>query len=351
MNHLSSGAECFRKEVPDDDLIRPPPIVLAFGGNALLPDPNDPDAQEERAEAFAQALTLLLPERAGIVLVHGNGPQVGMILLRIEATRDRIPPDTLDVMVAATQGSIGYLLSRSLRPHVCGREVAAVMTQVLVDPSDPGFTKPEKPIGPYYDSESAEHLHLSKGWDLVKVPGKGWRRVVPSPEPRGIIELHTIADAVSHGHIVIAGGGGGVPVAASEDWDEEAKKASRSDIGRLRGVEAVIDKDRTAALLAILLAAERLIILTDVPHISKGFGTQSEEPIFSMDVVRATSLLAPGEFPPGSMGPKVEASVWYATTTGRPALITNVESLSEALIGKAGTWITPSAPSSSTQEE
>jgi len=304
---------------------KPRPVVLAFGGNALLPDPDNPDAQEENALKFARAMRLILPEKAGMALVHGNGPQVGMILLRIEATRDRIPPETLDIMVAETQGSIGYLLSRALRTCL-EREVAAVLTQVLVDPDDPAFSRPDKPIGPFYSSSELEHLQSSLGWRMTEAPGRGWRRVVPSPLPREIVEMHTIADAVSHGHVVIAGGGGGIPVSMEN---------------RLRGLEAVIDKDRTAALLAVALEADRLIILTEVPHVSRGFGTPEEAPIHLMDTAMAKSLLAEGQFPPGSMGPKVESSARYAEATGHMALITDVDHLEEALRGEAGTWITP----------
>lgn len=302
------------------------PIVLAFGGNALLPDPEDPLSQEEKADAFAKALGLLLPKGAGMVLVHGNGPQVGMILLRIEATRDRIPPESLDILVAETQGSIGYLLCKALRNRLPKREVAAVLTQVLVDPEDPGFKRPSKPVGPFYTADDAEVLQGRNGWKMMEIPGKGWRRVVPSPRPRRIVEMHTIADAISHGHIVIAGGGGGIPV---------------EDMKGLRGIEAVIDKDLTAGLLAIALQAERFVILTDVPQVSTGFGMPFEKPIPRMNVKHAGDLVAAGEFPPGSMGPKVRACLHYVQATGHSALITDLDHMADALSGRAGTWITP----------
>jgi carbamate kinase len=308
------------------DLARP--IVLAFGGNALLPDPLDPSSQENKAESFAHAVRLLMPEKDGMVLVHGNGPQVGMILSRIEATRDRIPPETLDIMVAETQGSIGYILCRALRNRIPEREIAAVLTQVLVDSDDPGFASPSKPVGPYYSDNAAEELRHVHGWELEEIPGRGWRRVVPSPRPRRIIELHTITDAVSHGHLVIAGGGGGIPI-------------TRDEKNGFRGIEAVIDKDLTAYQLAIAVGAERFVILTDVPHVSTGFATKSQTPIARMDAKKAKRLLLSGEFPPGSMGPKVEASAIYAESTGHSALITNVEWLGDALLGRAGTWIEP----------
>jgi carbamate kinase len=269
-----------------------------------------------------------MPDENGMVLVPGNGPQVGMILLRIEATKDNIPPETLDIMVAETQGSIGYLLCRALRNKVPEKEIAAVLTQVLVDPDDPGFSNPSKPVGPFYAIDSAEALKNSQGWKMTEIPGRGWRRVVPSPRPQEIIELRTIIDATSHGHLIIAGGGGGIPVV-------------RNEKDGLQGIEAVIDKDLTASMLAISIEAERFIILTDVPHVSTGFCTKSEKPITKMKASTARRLLLQGEFPLGSMGPKVEASTIFAESTGRSALITNAEQLEEALENKAGTWIEP----------
>lgn len=276
--------------------------------------------------AFARAVRLLMKQDEGMVLVHGNGPQVGMILLRIEATRDRIPPETLDIMVAETQGSIGYLLCRSLRNEIPEREIAAVLTQVLVDPNDPGFASPSKPIGPYYSKEAAEGLVRSGGWKMMETAGKGWRRVVPSPRPQEIVELHTIMDAIGHGHLIVAGGGGGIPVI-------------RDEKGGLSGIEAVIDKDLTAGKLAVALRAERFVILTDVPHVSTGFASTSERPIGRMKSSQAQRLLAKGEFPPGSMGPKVEAAAIFAESSGLSALITNVQQLERAMGGDGGTWI------------
>ncbi len=303
------------------------PTVLAFGGNALLPDPRNPEAQEKMALSFSRALKLLLPKRAGIALVHGNGPQVGMILLRIDATRDRIPPESLDILVAETQGSIGYLLTRILRNSFPEREIAAVLTQVRVNAKDQDFQNPTKPIGPIYSADEAKSLQRLSGWKMVEVLGKGWRRVVPSPRPKEIIEIHTIADAISHGHVIIAGGGGGIPV------------ISRNM--QLLGVEAVIDKDLTASMLAISLQAERFVILTDVPNVSLGSATPSEKPIRKMNAREAQRFLEEGEFPSGSMGPKVEASILYATATGRSALITDIDHLDGALKGEDGTWVTP----------
>ena len=306
------------------------PPVIAFGGNALLPDARDPGAAAAQADAFADAMLAVLPADVGVVLVHGNGPQVGSLLLRNEAALDEVPASPLDVLVAETQGSIGYLLSRSLRNALAGRavDVATVVTQVVVDPDDPAMAEPTKPVGPFYREEDREALEAERGWEMVSIPGKGARRVVPSPPPIGVVEIDAIAGAAGAGKLVIAGGGGGVPVAQADDGD-------------LTGVEAVIDKDRTAALIAIELEARGFLILTEVSHASIGFGTPDESPILEMSVDRADELLESGEFPPGSMGPNIEACVSYARAIGRPALITSVGALSDALMGRDGTRVVP----------
>jgi carbamate kinase len=302
------------------------PVVLAFGGNALLPNALSPGEQVERAEAFARALSLLLPKRAGMALVHGNGPQVGRILLRIEATKERIPPETLDILVAETQGSIGYLLAKALRNRVPHREIAALLTQVKVDPEDPGFENPSKPVGPFYTDQDAVRLQREQGWRMAKAPGRGWRRLVPSPRPQEIVEMHIIRSAVGAGQVVIAGGGGGIPVVKRD---------------RLAGVEAVIDKDLTASLLAVSLHAQKFVILTDVMAVFEEFGTPRQRPISSLSVREATRLMERGDLPAGSMGPKVEAAASYVRKTGQRALITDLDHLARALQGRAGTWVHP----------
>lgn len=308
------------------------PPVVAFGGNALLPDARVPGAASAQAEAFAEAMLTLLPDDSGVVLVHGNGPQVGALLLQNEAGRAEVPASPLDVLVAETQGSIGYLLSRSLHNALESRrraiEVATVVTQVVVDPDDPAMADPTKPVGPFYPEEERADLIAERGWQMVTVAGKGIRRVVPSPPPIDVIEIEAISGAAADGRLVVAGGGGGIPVARTGD-------------GELVGVEAVIDKDRTAALIAMKLQARSFVILTEVPHASIAFGAPDESPILEMSIERAEELLAAGEFPPGSMGPKIESCIAYAQATGRPALITNVGSLARALAGEDGTRVVP----------
>jgi carbamate kinase len=307
------------------------PAVLAFGGNALLPDPFHPEDQEERARDLARAVLLLLERSSGLVLVHGNGPQVGMILLRVEATSERLPAEPLDVLVAETQGSVGYLLTRALRNALREQgsqvEVSSILTQVVVDPEDPAFASPSKPVGPYYSEEFAQVLQAQRGWHMEPSETQGWRRVVPSPRPLEVVEMVSIAEAARGGAVVVAGGGGGIPV--------------RDDEHGLTGVEAVIDKDRTAALLALSLRAESFVVLTGVPHVSRDFGTPRERPLPELSLAEARRLLEAGEFPRGSMRPKIEAATRYVAATDRPALVTDTASLARALEHQAGTWLTP----------
>lgn len=306
------------------------PPVVALGGNALIPDPGRPELAAANAAAFARALATLLPEGSGVVLVHGNGPQVGTALLRAEAAAGEVPEEPLDVLVAGTQGSIGYLLSRAIGGAFAAlgleTQVVAMVTQVLVDADDPAMSEPSKPVGPFYDAARGEEMARERGWRLVEVPGRGMRRVVPSPRPRGIVELRPIADGAADGVVVIAGGGGGVPVTLAGD-------------GSVVGVEAVIDKDRTAALIATSLDARGLVVLTDVDHVSTGYGTPDERPLRTLTTSEARRLADAGEFPRGSMGPKVESCVAFTVETGRPSLITSVAALPMALDGDAGTWL------------
>ncbi|HAX81953.1 MAG TPA: carbamate kinase [Actinobacteria bacterium] len=307
------------------------PPVVAFGGNALLPDSGDPAVAERNAVAFAHAVLRLMPDDTGIVLVHGNGPQVGNALLRNEAGAEEVHPSPLDVLVADTQGSIGYLLGRSLRNAFAAErraiEVVTVVTQVVVDAEHPSMSAPSKPVGPFYPPSVGMALEYERGWKMVDVPNKGMRRIVPSPPPEEIVEIGAVRVLAQPGQIVITGGGGGIPV-------------TRRD-GALVGVEAVIDKDRTGSLVARLVDARGFVIFTEVGHVSSHFGTPDEEALLDLTAAEAQALLDGGEFPPGSMGPKIESCISYAKATGRTGVITSVDALEGALAGSDGTRIRP----------
>jgi carbamate kinase len=263
----------------------------------------------------------LLDERE-LVITHGNGPQVGNELLRQERAAAEAPPLPLYLAVAQTQAEIGALIESELAP-VAERPVACLLTHVVVAEDDPAFTSPTKPVGPFYDEARAKELERDRGWQVVHDAGRGWRRVVPSPQPLEIVELDAIRALIGTGTIAIACGGGGIPVARRD--------------GRLPGVDAVIDKDRASSLLACALGADRLVILTEVPTVYRGFGTGHQEELRNLSVDEADALAA--ELEPGSMRPKVEASAAFVRATGHEALITSPAALGEALEGEAGTLI------------
>jgi len=317
---------------------RRPLAIVAFGGNALLPpeDQGRIDEQLERARQAAHWLADLISADGGhdIVLVHGNGPQVGQIMMQMEEAANKVPPATLDVAVAQTQGGMGYLLELALRNRFPEKQVAIVLGMVVVDGEDPGFENPTKPVGPFFSAYRAEQLQRHHGWQMIEDSGRGWRKVVPSPRPLEVIGLSTVRELLDRGRLVIGGGGGGIPVVRRED-------------GELVGVEAVIDKDHTAALIGRQLGADLLIILTGVPHVMKNFGQPDAEALATMDTALATELLAAGEFPPGSMGPKIQAAVDFVNATGCEVLITDVDHLGKAIAGQAGTRIGPVQPTAS----
>jgi carbamate kinase len=298
-------------------------IVVALGGNALLRrgEPAEAEAQRRNVLEAASALAALALDYE-LVITHGYGPQVGLLALEADAYK-AVSPYPLDVLGAESQGMIGYLLVQALRGEV-DRDVVAVLTQVVVAKDDPAFARPTKPIGPVYDQETAQRLAALRGW-TVAPDGPYFRRVVPSPNTKAIVELEAIEHLVSSGAIVICAGGGGIPVVR--------------DGARLRGVEAVIDKDLTAALLAEKIGAERLIMLTDVPHVERGWGSPDAEPI---------ELATPAEmrqltFAAGSMGPKIEAACRFAERTGGEATIGALTDLAAVARGANGTRITSSA--------
>ena len=296
-------------------------LVVALGGNALIRAGERGTAAEQLAalrDAF-RAMEPLLGE--AIVVTHGNGPQVGNELIRQERAAEEVPPLPLWLAVAQTQAEIGALIESELAP-VAGRPVACLLTHVEVDQDDKAFEQPTKPIGPFYGEEEARTLESERGWALVEDAGRGFRRVVPSPTPLRVVELDSVRALLATGAIPVACGGGGIPV------------ASRN--GKLKGIDAVIDKDRASALLAKQLGAERLLILTEVPAVYEAFGSRDQRELRELSADEAEELL-PG-LAAGSMRPKVEAAVDLARAGGE-TLITSQDALAEALAGRAGTRI------------
>jgi carbamate kinase len=293
--------------------------VVALGGNALT-RPGERGTAAEQLANLKRAFAVLRPllGEAGLVLTHGNGPQVGNELLRQERAADEAPPLPLWLAVAQTQAEIGALMALELRPLLEGREAACVLTHVRVAADDPAFDRPTKPIGPFYSAEQAATLERERGWTLVSDANRGHRRVVPSPLPLEIVELDAIR-RLCDTMVVIAAGGGGIPVVQRG--------------GRLAGVDAVIDKDRASALLARSLDAERLVILTEVPAVYRNFGEPEQEVIPALSADEARELLP--TLAEGSMRPKVEAALAF----GRETLITNFDALDSALRGEGGTRI------------
>ena len=307
-------------------------VVVALGGNAILRHQEVGTAEEQIANVrrASRQLAEIVSDGYTVVITHGNGPQVGDILLRNELTEDTLPSMPLDVCGAESQGMIGYLLQQSMQEALLAAgldcPVATVLTQTLVDGADPAFGDPTKPIGPFYTAIQAKRLQEEKGWQMVQIRGQGYRRVVPSPRPLALIEGQAILGLLRAGVVVIAAGGGGVPVVAGP-------------AGTLRGVEAVVDKDYTATLLARLVGAGDLLILTDVEHVALNYGRPGRQDIREMTVAEAREPLAAGHFPPGSMGPKIRAAVGFLEDGGERATIASLDSAADALAGRTGTRI------------
>lgn len=316
------------------DPARYPKVVLALGGNALI-RPGEPGTVEEQrrriGEAMAQAAGLVAAGFA-LAITHGNGPMVGHLLLQMECARGLVPPMPLFISDADTEGSLGYLIQQCLvnELHRRGqmRSVATVVTQVEVATADPAFRVPDKPIGPYYTAAEAENLKKERHWQLMEDAGRGWRRVVPSPQPLTIIEQDIINYLLRGGFIVIAAGGGGVPVI-------------RLPGGDLTGVEAVIDKDRASAVLAKEIAADLLIFLTAVEQVYLNYRQDQQRPLTTLTCSEAEKYLREGHFAPGSMAPKIESAIDFLSRGGHRVLITQPESLAAALQGRTGTHIFP----------
>jgi len=306
--------------------------LVSLGGNAILKhgQKGTAEEQETNVQNTAKHLATLLRKGERIAITHGNGPQVGNILLQNEIAKDKLPPMPLDVCGAESQGMIGYMLQRALRGELEGTKiaVATIVSQTLVDADDRAFKNPTKPVGPFYTAQEAQQLRESKGWHIISDSGRGYRRVVPSPTPLDIIEKETIIRLFETGTVVISVGGGGVPVIREKN-------------GRLRGVEAVLDKDRTAALLAKTLGVETLLILTDVEKVYINYGKPDQRALDRMTVQDCRKYLAESQFPEGSMGPKIQSAVSFLTDSpkGR-VVIASLEMAEEALKGTAGTTVT-----------
>ncbi|HLY81967.1 MAG TPA: carbamate kinase [Acidimicrobiales bacterium] len=297
-------------------------IVAALGGNALIRRGDDMDVETQRANIKRAVAALAgLAHDHQLVVTHGNGPQVGLLALQAAAYHD-VAAYPLDVLGAETEGMIGYLLEQELATELPEVRVATLLTQVVVDPHDPAFQGPTKPIGPLYPEAVARDLAAGRGW-LLQPDGPGWRRVVASPQPCRILELATIRLLVDAGVLVVCAGGGGIPVTVD-------------DVGAVRGVEAVIDKDLSAALLAIQLDADRLLLLTDAEAIWTGWHTPQARALASANPGALRRL----DLPAGSMGPKAEAACRFVEATGRPAAIGSLTAAAAVLAGTAGTTVT-----------
>jgi carbamate kinase len=304
-------------------------LVAAIGGNALKSDEGTGAASEWFA-ALAQSLPPLVDLLAAghrLVVTHGNGPQVGEELLRMEIAKLIMPALTLDLCVAETEGSLGYAIQQVLgnlcRQRGLPARVAAVVCQVVVDGDDPAFASPTKPIGTFYKKAQAQRLAREYGWQVAEDAGRGWRRVVPSPRPVRVVEAPLVQALVASGMVPIAVGGGGIPVIETDDG--------------MRGVEAVIEKDLASVVLARELGADEVFFLTDVDRVALGWGTPRQRFLDTLSVGEARRLLAAGEFPPGSMGPKVEAAAEFVEKGGGTAVITSLEHIAAAAAGTAGT--------------
>jgi len=308
-------------------------MVLAVGGNSLIRAGEKGTISEQRANAQRTATQIVGLIRAGyrVVLTHGNGPQVGAELLRSERGASQVPGHPLDVCGASTQGEIGYLLEQSLQTELqqAGLHVpvTTVLTQSLVVPDDPSMNCPSKPIGPFYSRADAEERKCLFGWEIVEDATRGYRRVVPSPEPIDIVELEVIRDLVEQGVLVIACGGGGIPVV----WKN----------GRLQGVEAVIDKDRASALLASRLGVTLFVISTDIDYVYLDYKKPTQRALYRVGVTELDEYARAGHFPPGNMGPKIESVLRFLRRGGKEAIITSCENLCPAVVGCAGTHMFP----------
>ncbi len=306
--------------------------VLALGGNSISRPGEEGrvDQDYRNLEESLESVMLLLARGYQIVLTHGNGPQIGYQMLRVESALGEAPDLPLDIMVADLQGGLGYMIERVLRekirrvglvPRIC-----CMLTMVLVDPEDPSLVTPTKFVGRMYSKEEAERRAKENGWSVKEDSGRGWRRVVPSPNPVGIVQRQEIITLLDAGCVVISGGGGGIPIV-------------RTEAGDVDGVEGVVDKDLSSAIIANTIGAPEFFILTPVAEVLRDFGTPQETPLRDVTVSEARMLLAEGQFPAGSMGPKIEAACRFLEQGGTRVVITDGEHFEAALDGTAGTTI------------
>ena len=310
----------------------PKRLLVAIGGNATHPENIEGTSKEQEkiAKATASALLPLMLSENELVITHGNGPVVGKILMRQALTREKIAPMSLDICVAHSQGGIAYLLlqalENALRDANNERHVACLLTQVEVDPDDPAFDNPSKPIGAFYSEEEAKKIQAELGWEMREDSGRGWRHVVPSPKPRHVCDISLVQVLARRGTVVIAGGGGGIPVI-------------RKRRGIRHGVRAVIDKDLTSAHMANVLGIPILMILTSVPQVFINFGSKDQEALHTVSLREIKKFHKEGQFPPGSMGPKIEATIRFLEGGGEKVIISHLEDAMEALSGETGTHI------------
>lgn len=307
--------------------------VIAFGGNALLPAGTRGTEREQRERAgwAAGPLVQLVHEGWRLLLVHGNGPQVGHVLIQQHAGEDQVPPMGLALCVGSTQGTLGHVLEDAIRTEIARQgldaEIATLLTTVIVDREDPAFSSPSKPIGPYVTEQKARHLRMVTGSTMVATPN-GYRRTVASPEPRALLPQGAAATLLQRFPVVTAGGGGGVPVVREPD-------------GRLVPVEAVVDKDRTALLLAREVGATALVFLTEVPYAYLDYGKETQRPLEQVTAAEIRAYHREGHFPPGSMGPKIATASEFLAGGGERVVITDLQDVEAALAGERGTHVLP----------
>jgi len=305
--------------------------VIAIGGNSLIKSKDKismPD-QLQAVKETCECIATMIAKGWNVVITHGNGPQVGFLLRRAEIAASDLPVMPLDIIGADTQGAIGYMIQQSMnnlmKKQGIDRHCVTVVTQVRVDAADPAFANPAKPIGSFMSKEEAEKHRVEDGWSVVEDAGRGWRRVVPSPYPMEIVEQQAIQDLIEKGYLVVAAGGGGIPVVEKD--------------GQLEGIAAVIDKDHASSLLAARIKAELFLISTAVDKVALNFGKENQKNLDRITLAEAKQYAAEGHFAAGSMGPKISAAIKYLENGGQEALITSPEKIDAALAGQSGTWI------------